>query len=88
VSAVGDGSRIDVKVYVLWPLPLVFLCWVAAYAIGLRHRSFGSDDIGTLTIALLFWGTCAYLVVAVVRGCIQEVRRLTMAQPEPAGDPG
>jgi hypothetical protein len=82
VSAVGDGSKIDVKVRLLWPLPLLFMWWVAMYANGLRDRAFGSEDLGILPIAVFFWGLCAYFVVGVIRGSIQEVRRIAMAGSE------
>lgn len=84
VSAAATGAQIDVNVRLPWPLPFIFLCWVGVYASGLRYRSFGTDDLLILPMALFFWGSCAYFVVAMARGSIQELRRITMAQPESA----
>jgi hypothetical protein len=86
VLSTPTGTQIDLTVGVMWPLPLVLLCWVVVYVSGLTSRSFGRDDVRViLPMALVVFGVCTYFDVGVMQGCVREVQRIAMVRPEADG---
>ena len=81
VSPLANGTRIDVRVGVGWPFRLLFVAWVGLYLTGLTNRPVGTFDLAILPGAVLFLGVFFHTFVAVARGSITELCRITVSQP-------